>query len=117
MLSRKKRIPYILLLLLCSACHREPSATSGAIRLLDLYKPQEIENQQASEKVPRTEFRFDTSQSFQWEAGPGVADLKIVDGKLTGRSTTEFPILHFQRTEGLNDRDTLYTTEIKMRAS
>jgi arylsulfatase A-like enzyme len=52
-----------------------------------------------------------------WEAGPGVTGLAIRDGLLVGRSTTESPILHVERTSGLENADQLQAVEIRMRVS
>ena len=57
---------------------------------------------------------------------PGHADgrpdraspaLTIRDGRLTGRSTTDFPVVHFERTTGFDNPDLVHAVEIRMRAS
>ena len=52
-----------------------------------------------------------------WEAGPGVSGLAIRDGMLVGRSTTDFPILHVERTAGLDNADQLHAVEVRLRVS
>jgi arylsulfatase A-like enzyme len=94
----------------------------------------------ASRPLPRTEWRFDGTPPSPpappppgpdakppgpapfaatrgWEAGPGVEGLAIKDGRLTGRSTTDFPVLHLERTAGLENPDQLQAVEVRLRAS
>jgi arylsulfatase A-like enzyme len=52
-----------------------------------------------------------------WEAGPGAADLFLREGRLVGRATDDLPILHLERTSGLEDKDLLHEVEIRLRAS
>jgi arylsulfatase A-like enzyme len=52
-----------------------------------------------------------------WEAGPGVSGLAIREGLLVGRTTTDFPILHLERTSGLENADQLHAVEVRLRVS
>jgi len=63
-----------------------------------------------------TEWRSDGSDSA-WKAGPGVTGLEVRDGRLVGRASTDIPILCVERTQGLEDPDTLHSVEIRLRAS
>jgi len=92
------------------------------IRLLDEFASATVEGQSTDSvpSPPPTEWRFDGSASdanLQWKAGPGVAGLSVRDGFLKARSTTEIPILHVERTSGLENRDVLHSVEVRMRAS
>jgi arylsulfatase A-like enzyme len=100
---------------------------SVAIRLVDLFEPDAVEGA-ATEVVrpPRTEWRFDGSAekpegkfaaTYGWQAGRAVTGLAIRNGRLTGRSTADFPIIHVERTSGLDDGDLLHAVEIRLRAS
>ena len=92
------------------------------IRLLDEFASANVEGESTDSvpSPPRTEWRFDGSASdanLQWKAGPGVAGLSVGDGFLKARSTTEIPILHVERTSGLENPDVLHSVEVRMRAS
>ena len=92
------------------------------IRLLDEFASATVEGESTDSvpSTPRTEWRFDGSASdanLQWKAGPGAAGLSVGDGFLKARSTTEIPILHVERTSGLESRDVLHSVEVRMRAS
>jgi arylsulfatase A-like enzyme len=52
-----------------------------------------------------------------WEAGPGVSSLAVRDGLLVGRTTANLPILHVERTSGLDNADQLHAVEVRLRAS
>jgi len=99
-----------------------------SIRLVDLYDRATIEGSTGGDKTPpeRTEWRFDTAPSpppeafaatHGWEAGPGIADLAVRDGRLAGRTTDELSVLHLATTPDPTRRDTLHGVEIRMRAS
>lgn len=99
----------------------------NAIRLVDLFDAKLVEGSPPAAKVTPTEFRFDGpppaiapakfATTNGWEAGPGVADLAIRDGRLVGRSTTDAPVVYLERTSGFEVPDSLHGIEIKMRVS
>ncbi len=82
----------------------------------------------AAPSRPRAEWRFDevdvrhrppgplARNTRGWEAGPGVAELAVREGRLVGRSTTDAPIIHLERTSGFEVADALHGIEIRMRA-
>ncbi len=100
-----------------------------AIHLVDEFNPENAEGtpQEAVTVPSRTEWRFDgsapspsseaTSPTLGWQAGPGVVDLQVRDGRLVGRSTSDCPIIYAERTVGLDDPDFLHAIEIRMRVS
>ncbi len=101
--------------------------TSVSLRLVDLFTPEAVEGT-ATEVVrpPRTEWHFDGSTekperrlaaTFGWQAGRGVAGLVVRNGRLVGRSTDDFPLIHVERTNGLDDSDLLHAIEVRMRVS
>ena len=114
--------------LLAAACGGAPDPPA-AIRLVDLYDPALVEGSAGGEKTPpaRTEWRFDAPPSslppdklaatHGWEAGPGIADLAVREGRLTGRTTRELSVLHLGRTPDPTHRDTLHAIEVRMRAT
>jgi hypothetical protein len=50
-----------------------------------------------------------------WRAGPGVHGLAVRAGALTGRTTSDFPILHVQR--AAENPDQLHAIEVRLRTS
>ncbi len=52
-----------------------------------------------------------------WKAGPGVTDLKLVDGKLRGRTTTDFPLVYAPLTQTVDAADDFHSVDIRLRAS
>lgn len=112
-----------------STC-RPAAVPSKAIRLVDSFDAKLVEGSRgtsAAAAAQRTEWRFDGpapgaapaafAATRGWEAGPGVSGLAVRDGRLTGRTTGEFPILHVERSAGLENADQLYAVEIRMRVS
>jgi arylsulfatase A-like enzyme len=122
-----------------AACGR-PAQPTAAVRLIDAFDAKLVEGspaQAGGQTVRRTEWRFDgpapsppprpaagpspSPAPFPatrgWEAGPGVAGLAIRDGKLLGRTTSEFPILHVERTTGLENADQVQAVEVRLRVS
>jgi arylsulfatase A-like enzyme len=102
-----------------------PAAGSKPLRLVDVFKPDMVQGSAAgaTEVEPVAQWRFDgaapatkdASATRGWEAH-NVSDLAIRDGRLAGRSTTEFPILSVQRTR-TDSADQLFGFEIRARVS
>lgn len=128
-----------------SACKRAAPEGAATVRLADAFQAKLVEGSVAetASSFPRTEWRFDgavrpagppaggpppaaapgssAAPTFPatrgWEPGPGVTGLAVTDGKLVGRSTTNFPIIRIERTAGLDNADQLHAVEIRMRVS
>ena len=128
---RLARIGVIVSALALATCGRftAPETGNATIRLVDAFKKEFVSGGPGSSgrSIPRTEWRFDGAsptpaprnfvETRGWEAGPGVAGLTIRDGRLAGKSTTDFPLLHFERTSGLDNLDLLQAVEVRMRVS
>jgi arylsulfatase A-like enzyme len=119
-----RQLEAIMLLCFAAGCTARPPQGPAAVRLVDVYKPAAVEGRPATlAPRPRVEWRFDGPGSGKlaatrgWEAGPGVAGLAVRDGRLVGRSNSDFPMLHLVRTSGLEDRDILHAFEVRARAS
>jgi arylsulfatase A-like enzyme len=52
-----------------------------------------------------------------WKAGAGVADLRITDGRLTGRSTTDFPLIYAPVPPNIDGSDEFHSVEVRIRSS
>ncbi len=111
----------------CSGTSSDPEPV--AIRLVDALKPDTITGgaPAAARALPRLEWRFDGKPPADppkefagtrgWEGGAGIAGLAVKDGRLAGRTTSDFPILRIERTTELESRDQLQAIEIRLRAS
>jgi arylsulfatase A-like enzyme len=119
-----------LLLVFAASCAGRTSAPdTTAVRFVDLYKPAMLRGStaQATKPARRTEWRFDGNpptpapkefaETRGWQAGLGVSGLTIRDGRLTGRSTSEFPVLQIERTQDLDNRDQFHAIEVRMKVS
>jgi arylsulfatase A-like enzyme len=107
-----------------SGCGRASDSDSAppAIRLVDIFEPKFVTGAPAkpARAIPKTEWRFDDAASPAargWKSGPGVASLEVRDGRLTARTTDDFPLLHVERTSGLDNHDLLHAVEVRMRVS
>ena len=111
---------WLVLAALCAACGR-PAPGPGTTRLVDVFDRKMVSGgaATATAPLPRTEWRFDgpTAALQGWKAGPGVAGLQLRDGRLVGRATTDFPILHLERVKGLDNADQLHSIEVRLRVS
>ena len=108
---------------------RGSSREPVAIHLVDEFKSENVEGtpREVVTMPPRTEWRFDGSSRSPsgetdsatrgWQAGSGVSDLNVQDGRLVGRSTSDCPIIHVERTSELDDSHQIYAFEIRMRVS
>jgi len=102
------------------ACDKAPasSSTPAAIRLVDEIKKDTISGGGAPHgDIPRTEWRFDQPGKDRWDGNAGVTGLAVRDGKLTGRTTKTFPVIHVQRTTGLDNHDIVHAIELRIRVS
>jgi arylsulfatase A-like enzyme len=103
-----------------AACNARQSTTStpAAVRLVDEVKKETIAGGGAPHRdIPRTEWRFDQAVKDKWDALAGVSGLTVKDGKLSGRASTAFPLIHVQRTSGLDNQDIVHAIEFRMRVS
>ena len=96
-----------------------------AVRLVDLFQPDLVAGSPVVEPPARTEWRFDDgpadagafAETGGVEAGPGVTELDIRDGRLVGQTTGDFPLLRVERTGELDTQDQVHAIEVRMRAS
>jgi hypothetical protein len=127
-MGRRSRVVLVLAAWVGSGCSRQAPGPS-AVRLVDAFDAKRVEGSTGvgPARAPRTEWRFDGTppspapaafaDTRGFEAGPGVESLAVRDGLLVGRATTDHPILHVQRTRGLDDGDQLHAVEIRLRVS
>ena len=107
------------LALLAGSCSSRGAAPApAAIRLVDLYKPDMLHGAapKAASAAKKTEWRFD-HETHGAEAGLGIAGLTVRDGRLSGRSSSAFPVIQIERTQDLDNRDQFHAIEIRMKVS
>lgn len=115
-----------LLLASVAGCQRGRPAPM-TVRLVDLYRPELVEGRAPTEApAARIEWRFDgtaaeaagdRSPTGGWQALHGVSGLSRRAGRLSGKARAELPILHLERTSGLDDADLLHEVQIRLRVS
>ena len=108
-------------------CRRQQAPP--AQRLVDVYTADAVSNRLPSgPPPPRTEWLFagdsredrippELAATRGWQAFHDVADLAIGAGRLRGRARGDLPIVHFERTAGLDDSDVVHHIEVRLRAS
>lgn len=114
---------------LACACGQGTRRGKEPIRLVDLYRPEAGSTSATTpaKTVQTTEIQFTSAPNLAaapkgakpaspWAAGPGVADLKVREGHLTGRTLAPFPILQIRLSRS-DDRDVLHEVHVRMRAS
>ena len=90
----------------------------AVVRLVDEFPSASISGMvEAAATAEPTEWRFDADEEHAFTAGAGVTGLTVSDGRLTGRSSTEVPVIHVERTRGLDDPDVLHEVIIRARIS
>jgi len=112
----------------CSKHSGEGAREPAVIRLVDVFTPKAIEGAAPAEAAaePRAIWRFDTpaapsadkrlAATRGWDSA-NVQGLAVRDGRLVGRTTTAFPILHVARTRDLDNAEQVHAVEIRMQAS
>ena len=130
LLLRRPRFPagiIFLLLIALPGCGPSGPASPTAIRLVDLFQSDLVAGsprQRAAEPAALWDFSSPAENpegvaaaTLGWHAGQGVAGLKIVDGRLTGRSTSDLPILYARLPKSVGRNDALHAIEVRTRIS
>lgn len=108
--------------LFLTACHRAPQP--GLIRLVDRFDGARVDGRPRGEElVPGALWDFAAALPAQqdplrgWKAGPGVERLRVDNGRLTGRSTSNFPVLYVERPKSVDPNDEFDSLEVRIRVS
>ena len=116
----------LALLLILSACSND-STSPVAIRLVDAFLPEMVSGAPTRVDVSQgIGWNFGESQglgssrdspptNLGWKAGHGVTGLRIRDGRLSGRTTNDSPIIYVQQQEPGDGRDLLHYIELRLR--
>ena len=113
-----------ILVLLLAACgsHDAPMKDASAMpmSLIEHWANVRIEEPTPPPAaIPKAEVRFDDTglAGVRWSAIEGVADLRLENGRLVGRSTTTAPMILLEVPEPLGTGDELWSVKISLRAS
>jgi arylsulfatase len=95
--------------------------TPTMIRLVDVFDTESVEGAPENGLTePQALWNFAETgddATLGWRAGLGVADLRVVDGKLTGRATGDFPIIYVARPESVDTADSFHSLQVRASAS
>jgi arylsulfatase A-like enzyme len=104
---------------LAAACG--PPSDTRPIRLVDVFAEEMVEGSPSNPAPPppRTEWTFadPTVGTNGFSAFADVSGFGVRDGRLVGRSTSDHPLIHVERTTGLENQDQLHSIEVKIRVS
>jgi arylsulfatase A-like enzyme len=124
----RHRMAAVLALLALAACGKAPPSNGGAHRLVDEMKPEMVHGSPTEAKPAEPagfwNFKERTSrptpkepqETLGWKAGVNVTGLTERNGRLTGRSTSAFPIIYVDRKPAKDESDVPHSIEIHMRA-
>ena len=115
-----KKYPLPLAALLLSVgCGGGDSVTM--VRLVDVFNQDAVEGSlDPGETEAQALWSFaepGDDATLGWKAGPGVADLRVVDGRLTGRATNDFPIIYVARPETADASDVFHSLKVSANVS
>ncbi|MDA0991709.1 MAG: sulfatase-like hydrolase/transferase, partial [Verrucomicrobia bacterium] len=108
------------------ACGRGPSSDAIAVHLVDRFDPQSIKGTASLAAMkPSALWNFSAAENagggnprahmLGWKAGPGVTGLQVVDGKLTGRSTTDSALIYATVPDTIDAADGFHSIELRIR--
>ena len=110
----------VVFLAACGGSANEPTVR----RLVDLFPSANVTGAVVmSATFEPTEWRFEEGgnpegpEGPEWKAGAGIAGLRVDGDVLTGRATTNVPIVYVERTKGLDDPDVLHQVIVRARVS
>jgi arylsulfatase A-like enzyme len=112
----------IAALLLLAGCRRAPEVR--AIHLVDIFDTARIDGSpNHTSPTPAALWDFSAvppghpDDTLGWKSGDGVTNLKVINGILTGRSTTDFPIIYVSRPKAVDISDGFHSLQVRMRVS
>ena len=98
-------------------------SSNGVIRLVDRFEDDTVRNAPTKIAPPESIGSWNFSEpgdspstaKLGWKAGVGVSALRVEDGRLRGRSTTNFPIIWVDNKDGVDSPDLLHAVEVRLR--
>ena len=106
----------IAALLVTAGCAEPPS--SGPVRLVDRFAEARVEGTPAASiaTYAPTQWRFSDGATI-WRAAQNIQELRIEDGAMRGRSTSDQPVLVAERLGDVPASEILYGVEVRARTS
>ena len=106
----------IAALLVTAGCAEPPS--SGPVRLVDRFAEARVEGTPAASiaTYAPTQWRFSDGATI-WRAAQNIEELRIEDGAMRGRSTSDQPVLVAERLGDVPASEILYGVEVRARTS
>ncbi len=109
----------------CGSGSSPDTTTIGPVSLVERWSEVRIESPTPLPQVALlAEFRFDdgslsaaSMKDVTWKAVDGVEDLRIEDGRLVGRTTTDAPVIVLETSTPLGVDDELWAGKISVQAS
>ena len=101
----------------CPASTTQDSEAAKPVSLLASWSEIEVENAVPTPHVPAQGEIFFDDQSVSWTALQGVKNLRIEDGRLLGRSTSEQPAILVELAEPAGGGDELWSVETRLEVS
>lgn len=108
----------ILIGLFCSACQSSPPISTEPQRLVDLFDGESLQgaSQPPSDSGPLIAWQLSSGDIEAWQPAVGI-EAFTTDQGLSGRSSTDFPILHGRFEGEVDPQDLVHSVEIRMRAT
>ena len=111
---------------LYAGCGSGPTSDAVAVHLVDRFDPQSVKGTASLGAMkPSALWNFSAAEDraggspsdplLGWKAGPGVTGLKVVDGKLTGRSTTDSALIYATVPDTIDAVDGFHSIEMRIR--
>ena len=120
-MSPMKNLAITLWLLVCFGCGGGDAPP--VVRLVDQFSPDSVEGApESAEAEPQALWNFAepgdaADPQLGWDVGVGVSNLRVVDGKLTGRATTDFPIIYALTPDTVDGSDLFHSIKLTARTS
>ena len=100
------------------------SSGAGVTRLVDRFKQDMVKSSTERKSRPKPAGLWNFAEPgtgekamLGWKAGAGVGALSLKDGRLKGRTTTDFPIIYVERTGANDASDSVHSIEVRLKAS
>jgi arylsulfatase A-like enzyme len=124
---RNLTLPAALCAAYLSGCSSGPAPEASSLRLVDQFQAESVTNSPTT-AAPEPAVSWDFSKTaganeeakdptLGWKAGSGVTGLKVVEGRLTGRTTTDFPLIYAAVPKDIDSEDDFHSVDVRIRSS
>ena len=106
-----------MILIGCPTSTSQDAEAAKPISLLANWSKFEVENAVPTPHVPTQGEIFFDHEAVTWSALQGVEDLRVEDGRLVGRSTSEQPAILVELAQSVGGGDELWSVETRLEVS